>query len=84
MFMCQMAQQDELKVQTKINRRYQIFDQSGSPPFRIVFSLCCRSPQDTDAWPFILETSASIVDVPYTLANGLLKMPGGQEETKLT
>jgi hypothetical protein len=78
-----MAQQDGLKLHIRIHSRYQIFDQSGRLPFSIVFGLCRRSPQDTDTRSLILDTSGSIFDVPYALANGLLKLSEGQEETEV-
>lgn len=72
-----------LKVYIKINSRYQIFDQSGNLPFSIVFGLCRHSPQDTNTRSLVLDTSASVFDVPYALANGLLKLFEGQEETEV-
>lgn len=80
-FISQMALQDKLNVHIRINSRYQIFDQSGNLPFSIVFGLCRRSSQDTDSRPLILDTSTSVFDVPYALANGLLKLFEGKEET---
>jgi hypothetical protein len=82
-FISKMAQQDELKLHIRIHSLYQIFDQSGRLPFSIVFGLCRRSPQDTDTRSLILDISASIFDVPYALANGLLKLSEGQEETEV-
>jgi hypothetical protein len=83
MFISRMVQQDELKLHIRIHSRYQIFDQSGRLPFSIVFGLSRRSPQDTDTRSLILDTSASIFDVPYALANRLLKFFEGQEEKEI-
>lgn len=63
---------NELRIHTQINSRYQAFDASGQLPFSIVFGLCRRSPADTDPRPLFLEIAASVLDVPYALAHGLL------------
>ena len=65
---------NELRIHTQINSRYQVFDASGQLPFSIVFGLCRQSPADTDPRPLLLEIAASVLDVPYALANGLLTL----------
>ncbi|MCJ1345992.1 hypothetical protein MMC31_004203 [Peltigera leucophlebia] len=54
--------------------RYRIFDASGQLPFSLVFGLCRRSPADTDPRPLLLEIAASVLDVPFALAHGLLTL----------
>ncbi|KAI4266709.1 MAG: hypothetical protein LQ337_008694 [Flavoplaca oasis] len=62
----------ELRIHTRLNSRYQVFDASGELPFSLVFGLCRRSPADTDPRPVLLDIAGSILDVPYALAHGLL------------
>ena len=78
--MSRMAQIDQLKVHTKINSRYTIFDQSGSLPFSVVFGLCRRSSEDTNPRSSILDTSGSVFNVQYALANRLLQLFEGDGE----
>lgn len=65
---------DKLPIHTFIHNRYQVLDYSGHLPFSIVFGLCRRSLEDTDPRPLILDTGKSALDVPYALANKLLKL----------
>lgn len=65
---------NELRIDTHINSRYQVFDASGQLPFSIVFGLCRRSPADTDPRPLLLEVAGSTLDVPHALAHGLLTL----------
>ncbi|KAL9628822.1 MAG: hypothetical protein Q9204_005640, partial [Flavoplaca sp. TL-2023a] len=62
----------DLRIHTKFNSHYQVFDASGKLPFSLVFGLCRRSPADTDPRPVLLDIAGSILDVPYALAHGLL------------
>lgn len=61
-----------LRVQTRIQSRYIVFDASGRLPFDIVFGL--RRRYDTDPRDIYFQTTKSFLDVPYALANGLLSL----------
>ncbi|KAF2789759.1 hypothetical protein K505DRAFT_89779 [Melanomma pulvis-pyrius CBS 109.77] len=65
---------NELRIHTHIHSRYQVFDVSGKLQFSIVFSLCRRSPADTDPRSLLLQIAGSVLDVPYALAHGLLTL----------
>ena len=65
---------NELQIHTQINSRYRVYDASGQLPFSIVIGLCRRSPGDPDPRSLLLETSGSVLDVPYALAHGLLTL----------
>jgi hypothetical protein len=65
---------EQLRIHTKLNSQYQVFDASGQLPFSIIFGLCRRSPADTDARPLILHTANSALDIPYALSHGLLTL----------
>lgn len=73
---------EALKVSTIINRKYQVFDQSGRLPFSIVFGLCRRSTDDTDPRPLVINTAETILDVHYALKHELLSIHGKDAETK--
>ena len=77
-----MQEAEKLKVHVKINSRYPVFDQSGRLPFSIIFGLRRRSPGDTDSRPTVLDTSGSMFDVPFALANGLLRLYRDQNRQK--
>lgn len=64
----------DLRIHTKIQSHYLVFDASGQLPFSIAFGLCRRSPVDTDPRPLLLDIAGSVLDVPYALANGLLTL----------
>ncbi|KAI1404899.1 hypothetical protein F4819DRAFT_445888 [Hypoxylon fuscum] len=75
---------EEICIHTVIHSRYQVLDASGQLPFSIVFGLCRRLPNNTDARPIVLHTANSSLDVPYAIAHGLLTLhehhgEGGQE-----
>ncbi|KAL8668889.1 MAG: hypothetical protein Q9168_006498 [Polycauliona sp. 1 TL-2023] len=72
----------ELRVHTQIHSRYQVFDAAGGLPFGIVFSLCRRSPADTDPRPLLLNIAGSVLDVPYALAHGLLTINRLEDNAK--
>lgn len=61
-----------LRVQTRIQSRYIVFDASGRLPFDIVFGLRRRYDQDPRDVSF--QITSSFLDVPYALANGLLRL----------
>lgn len=63
---------EPLRVQTRLQSRYMVFDASGRLPFDIVFGLRRRS--DTDARDISFQTTHSFLDVPYALANCLLSL----------
>jgi hypothetical protein len=63
---------DTLRVQTQLKSRYTVFDASGKLPFDLVFGLRRRS--DSDARDISFQVTKSFLDVPYALANGLLKI----------
>lgn len=63
----------ELRIRTFIRSRYQVFDASGQLPFSVVFGLC-RSQADTDPRAIQIDTTGSVLDVPYALAHGLLTL----------
>jgi hypothetical protein len=61
-----------IRVQTQLKSRYPVFDASGHLPFDLVFGL--RRKTDSDPRDIAFRTSHSILDVPYALAKGLLKI----------
>jgi hypothetical protein len=65
---------NQLEIHTQIQSRYRAFDASGQLPFSIVFGFCRRSSADTDPRPLLLETSGSVLDVPFALGHGLLTL----------
>ncbi|KAF1349177.1 hypothetical protein BDV97DRAFT_200395 [Delphinella strobiligena] len=65
---------DELPIYSLIHNQYQVLDHSGQLPFSIVFGLCRRASEDKDPRPLILNTRRSALDVPYALANKLLRL----------
>lgn len=64
----------ELRIHTKIQHRYQVFDASGQLPFSIVFGLCRRSSADIDPRPLLLDVGGSVLDLPYALTHRLLTL----------
>lgn len=72
-----MRKREKIKLKIRINSQCRVFDQSGGLPFSIVFGLSRRSPTDVDTRPILLDTSGSVLDVPFALANGLLKLYQG-------
>ena len=62
----------ELRIHTKIQSHYNVFDKSGQLPFHIVFGLCRRSSADIDPRSLLLDIEGSVLDVPYALTHGLL------------
>ncbi|KAF7190782.1 hypothetical protein HII31_07941 [Pseudocercospora fuligena] len=65
---------DQVTVQVQLNSRYRVFDLSGNVPFSIVFGLVRKASSDKDRRPLILHTNASVLDVPYALAKGMLTL----------
>lgn len=63
---------ESLRVQTQLKSRYTLFDASGRLPFDIVFGLRRRS--DSDPRDISFQITKSFLDVPYALANGLLRL----------
>ncbi|KAM0715602.1 hypothetical protein Q7P37_009100 [Cladosporium fusiforme] len=63
---------EPLRVQTQLKSRYTVLDASGRLPFDIVFGLRRRS--DSDSRDISFQTTRSFLDVPYALANGLLRL----------
>jgi hypothetical protein len=63
---------EPLRVQTQLKSRYTVFDASGRLPFDLVFGLRRRS--DSDPRDISFQITKSFLDVPYALANGLLKI----------
>ena len=63
---------DPLRVNTQLKSRYAVFDTSGKLPFDIVFGL--RRKTDSDPRDIAFQTTYSILDVPYALAHGLLRL----------
>jgi hypothetical protein len=63
---------EPLRVQTQLKSRYTVFDASGRLPFDLVFGL--RRRYDSDPRDISFQTTRSFLDVPYALANGLLKL----------
>lgn len=63
-------------IHTLIQSRYPIFDASGKLTFSIIFGLCRNSSDDTDPRALMFDISGSVLDVPYALANKLLKSHG--------
>ena len=63
---------EPLRVQTRLQSRYKVFDASGRLPFDIVFGLRRRS--DSDPRDVSFQTTNSFLDVPYALANGTLSL----------
>ena len=64
----------ELRIHTKIQSHYRVFDASGRLPFNVVFGLCRRSSADIDPRPSLLDVGGSVLDVPYALTHGLLTL----------
>lgn len=64
----------ELRIHTKIQSHYNVFDKSGQLPFKIVFGLCRRSSADIDPRSLLLDIEGSVLDVPYALTHGLLTL----------
>ncbi|THX32312.1 hypothetical protein D6D12_02278 [Aureobasidium pullulans] len=67
---------DALMIHTLIQSRYSIFDACGELPFSIIFGLCRNSTDDIDPRALVVDISGSALDVPYALANELLKSHG--------
>lgn len=67
---------DALMIHTLIQSRYRIFDACGELPFSIIFGLCRNSTDDIDPRALVVDISGSVLDVPYALANELLKSHG--------
>ncbi|THY46827.1 hypothetical protein D6C99_05976 [Aureobasidium pullulans] len=67
---------DALMIHTLIQSRYPIFDACGELPFSMIFGLCRNSSDDTDPRALMFDISGSALDVPYALANKLLKSHG--------
>ncbi|THZ78125.1 hypothetical protein D6C85_01247 [Aureobasidium pullulans] len=67
---------DALMIHTLIQSRYSIFDACGELPFSIIFGLCRNSSDDIDPRALVVDISGSVLDVPYALANELLKSHG--------
>jgi hypothetical protein len=63
---------EPLRIQTRLQSRYKVFDASGGLPFDNVFGLRRRS--DSDPRDLHFQTTNSFLDVPYALANGLLSL----------
>lgn len=63
---------EPLRVQTRLQSRYTVFDASGRLPYDIVFGLRRRS--DSDPRDVSFQTTNSFLDVPYALANGILSL----------
>jgi hypothetical protein len=63
---------DPLRVNIQLKSRYAIFDASGKLPFDLVFGL--RRKTDSNPHDIAFQTTYSILDVPYALAQGLLKL----------
>jgi hypothetical protein len=63
---------EPLRIQTRLRSRYMVFDASGRLPFDIVFGLRRRS--DSDPCDISFQTTKSLLDVPYALANSLLSL----------
>jgi hypothetical protein len=63
---------EPLRIQTRLQSRYRVFDASGRLPFDIVFGLRRRS--DPGLRDIHFQTTKSFLDVPYALANGLLSL----------
>ena len=61
-----------IRVQTQLKSRYPVFDASGHLPFDLVFGL--RRKKDSDPRDIAFQTTHSILDVPYALAKGLLRI----------
>ncbi|GAB7334790.1 hypothetical protein MBLNU13_g06710t1 [Cladosporium sp. NU13] len=63
---------EPLRVQTRLQSRYNVFDASGRLPFDIVFGIRRRS----DSYPrdISFQTTNSFLDVPHALANGILSL----------
>lgn len=71
----------ELGIRSIINSRYHVFDRSGKLPFSIVFGLVRQSREDTDPRSIIIQTSNSVLDVPYALSHGMLQLRVFREKT---
>jgi hypothetical protein len=63
---------EPLRVQTQLKSRYTVFDASGRLHFDLVFGL--RRRYDSDPRDISFQITKSFLDVPYALANGLLKI----------
>lgn len=63
---------EPLRVMTRLQSRFNVFDASGRLPFDIVFGLRRRS--DSDPRDVCFRTTNSFLDVPYALANGILSL----------
>lgn len=63
---------EALRIKTRLQSRYNVFDASGRLPFDIVFGLRRRS--DSDPCDISFRTTNSFLDVPYALANGILSL----------
>jgi hypothetical protein len=61
-----------IRVRTQLKSRYPVFDASGHLPCDIVFGL--RRKSDSDPRDISFQTTHSFLDVPYGLANGLLRI----------
>ena len=72
----------DVTIHIIINSKYRVFDCSGSLPFSIVFGLCRRSRDDADPRPLVMRVANSILDVPYALSCGLLKLYTSDAETR--
>jgi len=59
-------------VNTQLKSRYAVFDVSGKLPFDLVFGL--RRKTDSDPRDIAFQTTHSLLDVPYALANGILRI----------
>ena len=63
---------EPLRIQTRLQSRYTVFDASGRLPFDIVFGFRRRS--DSDPRDISFQTTNSFLDVPYALAHGILSL----------
>ena len=63
---------EPLRIQTQLRSRYIVFDASGRLPFDVVFGMRCRV--DSDPRDISFRITNSFLDVPYALANGLLRL----------
>lgn len=74
-----MSQPADLRIHIRLHSQYRALDLSGGLPNHIIFGFCRRWKEDLDPRTIILDTSGSILDVPYAIANGLLEIEGAAE-----
>ena len=63
---------EPLRIKTRVQSRYNVFDAFGRLPFDIVLGL--RRQSDSNLHDVCFRTTNSLLDVPYALANSILSL----------